>query len=143
MTFEKAKAVAAGAQHSLILGTDGQVYASGNNQNGNLGLGHTYSSDSFLMVHGLQGFKFDAIACNRHSAAITDDCRLFVWGPVFMNESPLLLPQELKSNKLIKSISIGENTTAIVDEDAHVYTWGTNNNYGQLGRRDEDQKLVD
>lgn len=47
-----------------------------------------------------------------------------------MNEAPLLLPQELKSNKLIKKVSVGEKMTAIVDEDAHVYTWGMDNRMG-------------
>jgi alpha-tubulin suppressor-like RCC1 family protein len=47
LTF-KAKKVAAGIQHSLILTEDDKVYACGNNGEGNLGLGHTYSSDNFL-----------------------------------------------------------------------------------------------
>ena len=47
-----------------------------------------------------------------------------------MNESPLLLPQELKSNKLIKKVAVGEKITAIVDEDSHVYTWGVDNRMG-------------
>ena len=53
-----AKQVAAGTEHSLILTQDGRVYASGNNQNGSLGLGHNYSSDKFLSVNGLSGLKF-------------------------------------------------------------------------------------
>lgn len=54
-----------------------------------------------------------------------------MWGPVFGgNEHPLLLPQELKSNKAITFISIGDKVSAIVDEDNHLYTWGTDNNMG-------------
>jgi alpha-tubulin suppressor-like RCC1 family protein len=45
--------VASGTEHSLILTSDGRVYAAGNNQNGNLGLGHNYSSDKFMNVNGL------------------------------------------------------------------------------------------
>jgi alpha-tubulin suppressor-like RCC1 family protein len=48
-------------------------------------------------------------------------------------ESPLLLPQELRSNKQIKAISIGEKSTAIIDEDSRLYTWGVDNSKGQLG----------
>ena len=54
----KAIAVAAGIDHSLILADDHKIYSAGNNIEGNLGLGHTYSSDSFLLVHGLNGMKF-------------------------------------------------------------------------------------
>jgi len=43
--------VAAGTEHSMILTQDGRVYAAGNNQSGNLGLGHNYSSDKFLSVN--------------------------------------------------------------------------------------------
>ena len=44
----KAKKVAAGVEHSLILTQDEKIYGSGSNLEGNLGLGHTYSSDNFL-----------------------------------------------------------------------------------------------
>ena len=74
--------------------------------------------------------RFEKIAAGRHSAAITDDGRLFVWGLVFRDDQPLLLPQELRSNKLIREISIGEKSTAIIDEDYHLYTWGTDNGQG-------------
>jgi len=48
----------------------------------------------------------------------------------------LLLPQELKSNKAIISIAVGEKVSAIIDEDYHIYTWGCDNSKGQLGRND-------
>ena len=73
------KQVAAGNDHSLILTQDGRVYAAGNNTNGNLGLGHNYSSDKFLSVNGLSGLRFMLISAGRHSGALTEDNRLFVW----------------------------------------------------------------
>jgi alpha-tubulin suppressor-like RCC1 family protein len=58
----RAKKVDAGIDHSLILTTDNNIYGAGNNKFGNLGLGHTYSSDSFLLVHGLAtNLKFKEI----------------------------------------------------------------------------------
>eukprot|EP00347_Sterkiella_histriomuscorum_P009585 403340643 len=135
----RAKLVDAGVDHSLILTLDNNIYGAGNNKYGNLGLGHTYSSDSFLLVHGLTtNLKFKAIQAKRHSAALSEDGRLFVWGQVFNNDQPLLLPQELKSNKAIIQISIGDNISAIIDEDQHVYSWGTENHYGQLGRSEDN-----
>jgi alpha-tubulin suppressor-like RCC1 family protein len=47
---------------------------------------------------------------------------------VFKGDKPLLLPQELRSNKLMLFISVGEKTSAVIDEDYHVYTWGIVNN---------------
>jgi alpha-tubulin suppressor-like RCC1 family protein len=93
------KQVAAGSEHSMLLTQDGRVYAAGNNMNGNLGLGHNYSSDKFLSVNGLSGLRFMQISAGRHSGALTEDNRLFVWGHAFICEKPLLLPQELRSNK--------------------------------------------
>jgi len=127
------KQVAAGTDHSLVLTQEGKVYAAGNNSNGNLGLGHNYSSEKFLSVNGLSGLKFMMISAGRHSAALTEDNRLFVWGSAFICERALVLPQELRSNKQIKFISVGEKSSAIIDEDSHLYTWGTDNNKGQLG----------
>lgn len=124
------KQVAAGTEHSLLLTNDGRVYSAGNNTNGNLGLGHNYSSDKFISVNGLQGLKFMHISAGRHSGAITEDNRLFVWGQAFVCEKALLLPQELRSNKQIKFISIGEKSSSIIDEDSHLYTWGTDNSKG-------------
>jgi alpha-tubulin suppressor-like RCC1 family protein len=43
-------------------------------------------------VHGITGHKIKSIAAGRHSAAITQDGRLYVWGPVFKGDKPLLLP---------------------------------------------------
>ena len=40
--------VAAGEEHSLLLTNDLKVFAVGNNLKGNLGLGHNFSSDTFL-----------------------------------------------------------------------------------------------
>jgi alpha-tubulin suppressor-like RCC1 family protein len=49
----RAKYCSAGGEHSLILTSDEKIFSCGNNKLGNLGLGHAYSSDSFLQVHGL------------------------------------------------------------------------------------------
>ncbi len=90
--LNRAIKVAAGAEHSIVLTKDGEIYASGNNSEGNLGLGHKYSSDSFLNILGTHNITFVHISAGRHSAAITDDNRLYVWGPVFQGEDPMLLP---------------------------------------------------
>lgn len=60
-----------------------------------------------------------------------------MWGMVFARDKPLLLPQELKSNKIIKQLAVGEKTSAIIDEDWHLYTWGSDNTQGQMGRKDD------
>jgi alpha-tubulin suppressor-like RCC1 family protein len=44
----KSVKASAGVDHSMILTEEDKIFACGNNIEGNLGLGHTYSSDSFL-----------------------------------------------------------------------------------------------
>ncbi len=39
----------------------------------------------------------------------------------------------MRSNKQIRFIAVGEKSSAIIDEDSHLYTWGTDNQKGQLG----------
>jgi len=88
----KVKRTAAGIDHSLLLTEDNQIFACGSNLDGNLGLGHNYSCDSFLQVHGINNVQIKNIAAGRHSAAISTDGRLYVWGPVFLGDKPLLIP---------------------------------------------------
>ena len=74
--------------------------------------------------------QINHVEAGRHSAALSVDGRLFVWGPVFATQKPLLIPQELQSNKAMKQVSIGENFSLLIDEHGHLYTWGVNNNDG-------------
>jgi len=57
-----------------------------------------------------------------------------VWGPAFPNQNNLLIPQELQSNKAMKHVSVGEKFSLLIDEHGHLYTWGSYNDKGQLGR---------
>lgn len=81
---ENAKCVALGENHTLILGEESlKVYALGANNNGNLGQGHLSPSDQPVIVSSLAKLQIKTIYAGRHSAALTSDGRLFVWGPVF------------------------------------------------------------
>ncbi len=91
----------------------------------------TRLTSASTVANCLDTLKIRSIEAGRHSSAISNDGRLFVWGPVFSDESnPLILPQELKSNKTMKAISIGCSLTAVVDQEGHLYTWGTSNRFG-------------
>jgi len=69
------------------------VYSVGSNSHGNLGIGNTTSSDVPVQVlGGVELLKIKQIAAGRHSAAISEDGRLFIWGSVFVGLKPLLVP---------------------------------------------------
>ncbi len=127
----RALSVAAGIDHSLILTVENKVFACGNGKDGNLGSGSLHSSPFPVKVQGgLESSKVTEIAAGRHSGAITEDGKLFVWGPVFIGHKPLNLPQELRSNSKMTSVSVSAVLSAVVDIDGHMYTWGIKNNYG-------------
>ena len=70
----------------------------GQGKDGNLGSGATNSSPLPVRVMGgLESQNVYSIAAGRHSGAITEEGKLFVWGPVFVGHKPLLFPQELRS----------------------------------------------
>ena len=70
------------------------------------------------------------IKAGRHSAVVTDDGRLFVWGPALDPVQHLLEPQELRADKKVMQISIGEHSSALINSDGHIFTWGLENKVG-------------
>jgi alpha-tubulin suppressor-like RCC1 family protein len=130
--------IALGDNHSCFLGTDGLVYCTGDNSNGQLGNGTTNSQSVVSTVNGISGNAKIASGKN-HMCAITVDGSLYCWG---MNSNG-----QLGVNNTIKQLSpksvvgLSESLTDVVAGRTHtcalgkskaVYCWGANN-YGQLG----------
>jgi len=86
----RAVKVAAGLKHTLIQTESEQVYAVGDNSSGNLGQGHKYSSDTPLKVYGLSGLHIKHLRAGRHSAVVTEEGALYVWGPALSTQRPIL-----------------------------------------------------
>jgi X-linked retinitis pigmentosa GTPase regulator len=77
---ENAIQVACGQTHSLVLLRDGKVYSMGANNYGQLGTGNRRSSN---LPTGLRQFELTQavkIAAGSHSAAVTTDGDLYIWG---------------------------------------------------------------
>jgi alpha-tubulin suppressor-like RCC1 family protein len=76
-----AAAVAAGEFHSLVIGSDGHVYAFGANSEGELGNGTTTGSPTPVRVALPAGVTATAIAAGTVSSfALGSDGRLYTWG---------------------------------------------------------------
>ena len=58
---------------------------------------------------------------------------MFVWGPALDPNHHLLEPQELRADKRVMQVCVGEQTSALINSDGHIFTWGLNNELGQLG----------
>ena len=161
---------AGGYNHTVALKKDGTVYTWGYNRYGQLGDGtttdrtspvtiqiydHTNVLTSSGIKHGIipdngnysfesAGEVIQVAADNSHSAAVTKDGDLYMWGynnygqlgvytnvdknaPVLVNNSTTALPA-----KSVKYVALGYYHSAAITKDGSLYMWGRNN-YGQLG----------
>jgi alpha-tubulin suppressor-like RCC1 family protein len=129
-------AVAAGSTHTLALGSDGTVWAWGDNSFGQLGDGTPYSRNAPV---SLSLTNIIAIAAgNIHSVALQSDGTVWVWGnnsngqlgngTTTYSSSPIALT----TISGVTAIDAGASHTLAVKSDGTAWAWGYNY-YGQLG----------
>ena len=139
--------IACGADHSLVLDSDGKVYAWGYNYAGQLGSGNTNDSYNPLAVNSAGALSGKVIvsisAGNSHSAAVTSDGLVYTWGynangelgignntnssvPIAVSTTGVL------SGKTITKVVCGGDFTVVLSSDGQVFTWGVNES-GALG----------
>jgi alpha-tubulin suppressor-like RCC1 family protein len=134
-------AIAAGYYHSLVIGSDGNLYAWGYNEIGQLGDGTTTEHDSPEVITLASGVTPTAIsAAYYHSMAIGSDGNLYAWGDNINGQlgdgtttnraSPELIT--LASGVTPNTISAGGLSSLAIGSDGNLYAWGENGN-GQLG----------
>lgn len=127
--------ISAGYDHVLMLGSDGNVYAWGNNTAGQLG---TDVSDSLAvptLVEGLCGKNIKAVAAGkRFSLALTDGGSVYSFGlndelqlgyepTTEFSHTPALI-EEL-SGVFVAQINAGYESATVVDINGKVYLWGS------------------
>lgn len=130
-------AVSAGGRHTLALDSDGRVWAWGDNEYGQLGIGKRDSSNTPIQVAGVEGIV--AVAAGAlHSVAVKDDGSVWVWG---YNEYGVLgtgdttnsnVPVQLKSISDVVAVAAGTYHTLFLKRDGTVWACGYNKS-GQLG----------
>ena len=134
--------VAAGDNHTLVLRSDGTVWATGGNYNGQLGDGTGADKPSFVKVASdvmLPSGTYHTIACGaNHSAIIGTNgdvytCGLNDQGQLGINSinpSPYFSKTNLNG---AVSVACGSQHTAAINSSGTLYTCGSNIN-GQLCR---------
>lgn len=133
---------AVGQNHMVALGNDGNLYACGLNNHGQLGNGTTQNDSTPVMVTKPSGVtSWTAIACGAsHNIAIGNDGKVYVWG--YNSQGQLadsaltdkLVPTlvNLPSSITVTAVSATYNTCLAFGSDGNIYAWGKNAN-GQLG----------
>ena len=123
------------------IGSDGKLYAWGNNFYGNLGNGSTTDSSTPVVVSLPSGVTPTAIAGGYESAyAVGSDGKLYAWGDNLYGElgnggttnsdTPVVV--SLPSGVTPKAIAGGGGTGYTTGSDGNLYAWGLNS-YGELG----------
>lgn len=131
--------IVGGGGHSLILDHSGNVYSSGWNNKGQLGMaGDDFTT--FQPVQSLHGYRVHHLACGwDSSSALASNGSLLVWGSNGFSQLGLS-KEKMKSTHFpqrvpvarIKQASLGLRHLAIVSEAGKVYVSGSGNK-GQLG----------
>lgn len=139
--------IAGSLGHTVAIGNDGNTYAWGGNNNGQLGDGTTGSTTIPVLVQAPAGVRFTQVAvADSASFALGDDGRTYAWGA---NSSGQLgngtntdssLPVEVVLPAGVTFTSIEGGHDAVAEEDfalalgdnGKVYSWGWNA-LGELG----------
>ncbi|XP_039198085.1 X-linked retinitis pigmentosa GTPase regulator isoform X4 [Crotalus tigris] len=137
---EKVKLAACGRNHTLIYTEKGNLYATGGNSEGQLGLGDTEERSAFHLVsYFTSQHKIKQLAAGSYtSAALTEDGQLFMWGDNsegqigLGNEANVCIPHQVDVGKPVFWISCGYYHSALITCDGELYTFGESDN-GKLG----------
>ncbi len=138
-TGVRATAIAAGGYHTIVAGSDGNVYSFGYNNDGQLGTGEKNIHTKPTLVLMPAGVSAVALAAGLyHSVAIGSDGKVYAWGDntygqlgtgnLTSSTSPVV------SNLTVtpSAISAGEYFTSALLPNGTIDSWGQNG-FGQLG----------
>lgn len=137
---ERIEAVAAGYDHTLALSGNGEVWAWGRNQYGQLGDGtETERSKPVRVMAGLKPLD-DVVAIAAGfglSFALNEDGEVWTWGSQGKKEGDLQQVMLEKGGKLVPlgeivTLSAGYDHALALDRYGKLYAWGSNRS-GQLG----------
>ena len=149
--------VSAGEQHSLLLDSEGNVYAFGSNASGKTGL-NTTSGNIFvptLILHknSISNKTIIQVSAGKnHSLFLDSTGKVYSCGDnddgmsglgTRKNETlvPTLIDEGHISNKTITQVSAGANHSLFLDSTGRVYSCGKNSD-GQLGHGNKNRRFL-
>jgi hypothetical protein len=136
--------IAQGELHTLLLTDEGVVYSYGSGDGGRLGHGSSNNEPYPRLIQRLKNKRVVQIACGgRHSAAVTADGLLYMWGDGSMGQlglkgtessyhPKLVTDPFFKEGKFVTRVACGTTHTLVLVSGSVIYAFG-NNSSGQLG----------
>lgn len=153
---ESAKIIsaAAGTAHTIALAESGNIYTTGKNNYGQLGLGNTEDADTFTKVNAPWGADkaIFASASLNHTVVLTESGSMYATGLNYYgelglessgfgaNKSSFTQVNTAGMGKVV-SASAGKQYTVILTESGEIYATGENDT-GQLGLGDNTNRNV-
>src|SRR5205085_2623473 len=134
------KNISAGSAHSLILDNNRQVYAFGNNDNGQLGLGDYHSKIKPTLIQHLTNVV-QITAGNYYSLVLTNTGQIYSFGLNqdgqlgLSNDKQRNIPTLIPNLNQIIQIVAGNRHSLALTNNGQIYTFGSNDQ-GQLGLGD-------
>ena len=117
-----------------MLSSTGEIYISGYNGYGQLGLGD--NSNRYRPTQINIENVVDIAAGNNHALLVTADGKVYSFGSNSYGQlgrtGNTYTPQEIPNLENIEKVSAGNYHSMAIDKEGNVYTWGYNQN-GQLG----------
>lgn len=134
----------------LVIDEEGQVWAWGRNENGQLGLGNTKDKMVPTLVQELTGYNITEIATGKgHSLFLTSCGKVFAAGDNEKGQcgqgkksGNLETPKQISHEGAeIVSVAAGAEFSVILDKDGKVWTFGLPEN-GTLGHNDDGKFIA-
>jgi alpha-tubulin suppressor-like RCC1 family protein len=145
VTVDTWTAVSAGYRHTMALKSDGTLWAWGNNDSGQLGLGNTTAKDSPTQVEPGSTWKVVSAGWD-YTLAIKTDGSLWAWGVNNYGQLGLgaadgnvhATPTQVAPGTTWKAVSCGMYDTLAIQSNGSLWAWGWNesSNLG-LGNQNE------
>jgi alpha-tubulin suppressor-like RCC1 family protein len=140
--MENVKHISAGSAFSLVVQTDGTLWACGNNDHGQLGIGTNHPSAQFIKI--MDNVK-TAFAGWNHSVVIKNDGSLWTFGSNQYGElGDGSYNDSYAPKKILDNVTVGlagANHTIVLMQDGSVWGFG-NNDSGQLGNNNTTKSNI-
>lgn len=134
--------ICAGGMHTLCLTNDNKLYTFGCNDEGALGRDTSEDGSEFFSgVVDIPGKVVRMSGGDSHSAALTEDGRLFIWGTFrdssgamgLLNSSIQKTPIQIMKSYPVAKVASGNDHLVMLTSDGQLFTCGCGEQ-GQLGR---------